>query len=54
MLLETQKMSDEALELHVMAAMAGNRVLRMDNPIVNGKLAAMHAQIDALLGPAEE
>jgi hypothetical protein len=54
MLLETQKMSDETLELHMLAAMAGNRVLRMDNPIVNTKLAAMHETIAGFLKDVKE
>ena len=47
MLRETQNMQDEALELKVAVAILGNRMIRLDNPIVNGKLSAMKAEADA-------
>ena len=34
MLEEAQRMTDQALELQVMAAILGNRLIRLNNPIM--------------------
>ena len=47
MLREAEKMHDEALELKVAVAIVGNRMIRLDNPIISGRLSAMKAQADA-------
>ena len=49
MLRETEKMQDEALELKVAAAIVSNRMIRLDNPIINSRLTAMKAQADAIM-----
>lgn len=49
MVLEAQKMTDQALELKVMAAILGNRLTRLNNPIMSAKLDEMKRHAEALL-----
>ena len=49
MLLEAQKMTDEALGLACQAAVLSNRLIRIDNPIVSAQLADMAAQCRHML-----
>ena len=48
MMLEAQKMMDGALELKVLTAISANRLTRLDNPIMNSKLAALQRQAEEL------
>lgn len=48
MLMETQEMMDEAMELKVLTAIAANRMTRLDNPIMNAKLIAMKREAEEL------
>ena len=49
MLSEAQGMHDDVLELKVRAAILGNRITRLDNPITNCKLAQLNARASELL-----
>ena len=42
-------MMDEALGLRCQAAILGNRLIRLDNPIVNAQLADMAAECRDML-----
>lgn len=42
-------MHDDVLDLKVRAAMLGNRITRLDNPITNSRLAQLNAQAMQLL-----
>ncbi|BDA47783.1 hypothetical protein COCOBI_11-0400 [Coccomyxa sp. Obi] len=48
MMLEAQKMMDEALELNVLTAISANRLVRLDNPIMNAKLMALKREAEEL------
>ncbi len=47
-MLEAQKMRDGALELTVLTAIAANRLTRLDNPIMNNKLATLQREAEEL------
>ena len=49
MVLEAQKMLDQALELKVMAAIVGNRITRLNNPMLAAKLREMKERAEQLL-----
>ncbi|CAL8469754.1 g9296 [Coccomyxa elongata] len=53
MMLETQKMMDEALELNVLTAISANRLVRLDNPIINAKLMALKREAEELFNSEE-
>jgi hypothetical protein len=48
MLMETQKMQDEVMELKVLTAIAANRMTRLDNPILNAKLHELKRDAEQL------
>ena len=49
MTLEAQRMTDQALELKVMAAIVGNRLTRLNNPVMAAKLQEMKRHARELL-----
>ena len=49
MLEEAQRMTDQALELQVMAAILGNRLIRLNNPIMATKLKEMKERAEAIM-----
>ena len=49
MVLEAQKMAEQALELKVMAAIVGNRVARLNSPMMAAKLAELKQRAEQLL-----
>lgn len=49
MVLEAQKMTDQALELKVMAAVLGNRLTRLNSPMMSAKLQEMKRHAEELL-----
>ena len=49
MLMDAQNMHDEVLELKVRTAVLGNRLVRLDNPITNQKLALLSSRAAELL-----
>ncbi len=53
MMLEAQKMMDEALELNVLTAISANRLVRLDNPIMNAKLMALKREAEELFNSEE-
>lgn len=53
MMLEAQKMMDEALELNVLTAISANRLVRLDNPIMNAKLLALKHKAEELFSLEE-
>ena len=53
MVLEAQKMAEQALELKVMAAIVGIRVTRLNNPMMAAKLAELKQRAEQLLKPEE-
>ncbi len=53
MMLEAQKMMDEALELNVLTAISANRLVRLDNPIMNAKLLALKREAEELFSLEE-
>ena len=53
MVLEAQKMAEQALELKVMAAIVGNGVTRLNNPMMAAKLAELKQRAEQLLRPEE-
>lgn len=46
-------MQDDALELKVAVAIISNRMIRLDNPIINSRLSAMKAEADAIMSCEE-
>lgn len=54
MFLECQKMHDEVLEVKVQAAITSNKLLRIDNPIMNDKLASLKRKADECLAACKE
>ena len=53
MVLEARRMADQALELKVMAAIVGNRVTRLNNPMLAGKLQELKRHAEQLLKPED-
>ena len=53
MLEEAQQMTDQALELQVMAAILGNRLTRLNNPMLAAKLKEMKQRAEAILAPED-
>lgn len=49
MLLECSQLEDALLELRVRAAMASNRLVRMENPILRAKLRGAQVRMDAAI-----
>ena len=54
MLLEAENLFDHVLELKLQTAIASNRLIRLDNPIVNDKLASMHQQLMTVINESEQ
>ena len=46
-------MAEQALELKVTAAIVGNRVTRLNNPMMAAKLAELKQRAEQLLRPEE-
>ena len=53
MLEEAQHMTDQALELQVMAAILGNRLTRLNNPMLAAKLKEMKQRAEVILAGEE-
>lgn len=53
-MLEAQRMTDQALELKVMAAIVGNRLTRLNNPMMVAKLQEMKRHAEELLKDAPD
>ena len=53
MLEEAQHMTDQALELQVMAAILGNRLTRLNNPMLAAKLKEMKQRAEAIMAPED-
>ena len=52
MRLDLEAMHLQALELRVQAAIAGNRLVRLDNPVIAAKMASLHESLlEMLLEP---
>jgi hypothetical protein len=49
MMLEAQRMTDQAMELKVMAAIVGNRLTRLNSPMMAAKLQEMKRHAEELL-----
>ena len=49
MRLELEAMHFQTLELRVQAAIAGNRAVRLDNPIIAARMASLHETLLELL-----
>ena len=54
MLEEAQQMTDQALELQVMAAILGNRLTRLNNPMLAAKLMEMKQRAEAIMAPEDQ
>lgn len=52
MMLDAEKMHDEAMLLKVQAAVVSNRMLRLDNPIMNDRLKALKRKADEAMAAA--
>ena len=53
MVLEAQRMAHQALELKVMAAIVGNRVTRLNSPMLAAKLHELRRRAEQLLKPED-
>lgn len=53
LVMEAQKMADQALELKVMAAIVGNRVTRLNSPMLAAKLRELKQRAEQLLKPED-
>lgn len=53
MLLDVQRMQDDVLELRVKVAVNANKLVRLDNPIVNNKLRCLKRKAEEALGREE-
>ena len=53
LIMEAQRMSDQALELKVMAAIVGNRVTRLNSPLLAAKLQELQRRAEQLLKPED-
>ena len=53
-MLEAQRMTDQALELKVMAAIVGNRLTRLNNRMMAAKLQEMKRHAEELLKDAPD
>lgn len=49
MYIKSQDLHDSVLDLKVRAAMLANRLVRLDNPITNSKLAELDARAKSLI-----
>ncbi len=48
MILESQSMREEVMELRVKAALASNRLVRLDSPMLRDRVAALRQQAAAV------
>ncbi len=49
MVLETEQMQDEVLEMRTRAAISHNKLVRLDNPIVANKIRTLSQQAEQAL-----